>query len=305
MRREQKSYAVAGVFFAVMAYAWAAILIRWAEPAHPLAIAFWRVFIAAIVMTPFYWIGNPPDLPKTTKRQYLLMLLAGLFLCFHFATWITSLSYTTVATAVFLILLQPIFIAIAAHWLLQEHLNRWNIGAMLITVMGALLICGGDFQFESNHLFGSFLAFIGAIGSAGYLFIARVARPDRMSQGGGVRLNRYLPPVYWVAAIGMLIVCLVAKVELFPFPAKTWISLISLALIPTVIGHSLFNWALRYLPAFSVNISIVGEPVGASLLAFFLLAERPSAGLLIGAPLMILAVILVMLRPPGAGNVTQ
>ncbi len=297
-----KGSAYVGVIIAAIAYAWAAILIRWAQEASPLIIAFYRMVIASVAWTPmfFFWKSKEPARPFS-PRQFRYMLIAGGFLCFHFATWTASLSYTTVASAVFLILLQPLLIAIAAHIILKERLNRWNVAAIFITLGGSFLIYHGDLQLGRQYFFGDILALIGAIGSTGYLFMARIARPDRQGAEPGIPLNRYLPVVYWTATIGLGFICLITGQSYAPYSFNTWMGLIALGLIPTVIGHSLFNWALRYLPAFSVNIALVGEPLGASLLAYFLLQEVPSKGLLLGAPLMILAVFLVFSFPPESG----
>ncbi len=295
-----KRYAALATLFAVFAYAWAAVLIRWAGEASPFAIAFYRMLVASIVWTPAYWMGRVGHGKRNTvsRREIGLMILAGGFLCFHFATWISSLSYTTVASAVFLMLAQPIMVAIAAHFFLGERLNRVNILAFFTTIAGALLIFGGDLQLGPGFLRGDLLALIGAAGSGAYLFIARIVRPSRPGRSEGIPLYRYLPWVYWSATIGLLILCIVTGERLGPFTTQTWLALLALGLVPTVIGHSLFNWSLGYLPAFQVNIALVGEPIGASLLAFLLLAEMPSSGLFWGASLMILSVVLVYLKPP-------
>ncbi len=299
MRNRKKTLAFAGLILAVFSYAWAAILIRWASDAQPLAIAFWRVAITAIVWQVFAGVNRVRGKSNTiTDRQRKLIILAGLFLCFHFATWISSLSYTTIASASFLILVQPLLIAVAAHLFLHEKLNRWNILGMILTVVGAGLICGGDLSLDRQHLFGDGLALLGAIGSTAYLFVARLARPDKPGGEKGIALIDYLPNVYLVSAFGLLVINLVGGIPLVGYSSKTWLFLIVLAFIPTVIGHSLFNWAMRYLPAFTVNILVVGEPIGASILAYLLLSEIPSQGLIFGSLLMLVAVILIVVFPP-------
>ncbi len=290
---------------AVPALACAAILVRWASEADPIAIAFWRVTIAAAVWTPAFLVTGKKKTSGISARQWKMMLIAGGFLCFHFATWTSSLFYTNVSSAVFMILIQPILIAIAAHYFLKERLNYWNVAAIITTLIGASLICGGDLELGPTYLFGDLLAFLGAIGSTGYLFIARLARPEREGKGSGIPIYRYLAPVYWTASVGLFVICLVKGIPLTPFSSQTWASLLALGLVSTVIGHSLLNWSLGYFPAFAVNIFIVGEPLGASLLAYLFLSEIPSAGLLAGAPLMILSVILVVFRPPGSGLESQ
>ncbi len=287
------------VIFAVFAYAWAAILIRWASEASPMVIAFYRMLIGTVVWAPFYFYRSRNSPPvRITPRQWRFMLLAGLALCFHFATWITSLSYTTVASSVFLIMTQPIMVAVAAHFILHERLNRMSLVAMGLTVVGSFLIFGGDFAVSRRALFGDFLALLGAVGAGIYLFVARIARPDRENGEAGVPLAQYLPVVYATATVGLGLLALVRGDSFGPFQPQTWRAILALGLVPQVIGHSLLNWALGYLPALQVNITLVGEPVGASLLALLLLGESPSAGLLAGSPLLILAVVLIFIKPP-------
>lgn len=291
--------AYAGVLIAIVAYSWAAILIRWAEEASPLVIAFYRMAIASVVFAPLYFLQ--PKKRRTAKlsaKQSRWIIIAGVALAFHFATWISSLRYTTVSSSVFLILTQPIMVAIVAHFTLHEKLNRVNLIAMAMTVFGSLIIFGGDFAVSQRALFGDVLAVLGAMGAGIYLFSARIVRPDRGDGDSGVPLLRYLPPVYGIAAVLLGVMALVNGDSFWPLSGRTWLALLALGLVPQVIGHSLLNWSLRYLPALPVNISLVGEPVGASLLAFLLLDEIPSTGLLFGSPILIVAVVMIFLHPP-------
>ena len=298
---QKGSQATAAVVIAVFAYAWAAILIRLAQEASPLVIAFYRMLIGTVVWAPFYFYRSKKEVPaKITPRQWRYMLLAGLGLCFHFATWITSISYTTIASAVFLIMTQPIMVAVAAHFILKERLNKLSLVAMGLTVIGALLIFGGDFSISQRALFGDFLALLGALGAGIYLFIARIVRPDREGEAPGIPINKYLPVVYATATIGLGLLAVIRGDRFAPFETNTWWAILALGLVPQVIGHSLLNWALKYLPALQVNITIVGEPIGASILAFLLLHEMPSSGLLAGSPFLILAVFLIFRKPPKA-----
>ncbi len=291
-------FAFAGVIIAVLSYAWSAIFIRIAADASPLAIAFYRMLIAAVFWAPaFWWRPRNEARVKFSSRQIKFVLLAGVFLCCHFATWITSLRYTTVASAVFMILMQPVLVAIAAHFILKERLQKIHVIGLVITVIGAMIITWGDVQIKPEYLGGDLLAFIGAGLAGAYLMVGRFARPDHPEHGGGVPLHRYLPPVYAVATIGLYLLCLLNGVKLTGFETNTWWALLGVGLIPTVIGHSLFNWAIRYLPALPVNIALVGEPIGATLLAWWLFKETPAAGILVGGPLMILAVVLIVLTP--------
>ncbi len=285
--------------FAAFAYAWAAIFIRWSEPAGPLAIAFYRMLVATAFWLPFF-IYQKSQAKRTspTRRQWWYMLLAGVFLCLHFATWTTSLVYTSVSSAVFLILTQPIMVAVAAHFILGERLTLLHWIALVFAVLGAGIIFNGDISISREHLFGDVLALIGAFFSGAYFFMARLARPDTQNGTPGVYLATYLAPVYGLSAVGLLIITLAFGESLGPFPRESWLAMLGLGLIPTVIGHSLFNYSLKHLSALSVNIALVIEPVGASILAIFLFSESPTTGLLVGSPFLIVAVVMIFFRPP-------
>ncbi len=289
---------------AIIACSWAAIFIRWADDASPLVIAFYRMLIASIFWVPLFWVGHSKSSAKPKKlssKQLKLMVVSGIFLALHFAFWITSLRYTSISSSVFLILTQPIMVAIAAHFFLSERLNRWNLLALLATLIGALLIIGGDINLSSDHLKGDLLALIGAASVGVYFIIARIVRPDKEDEPG-VELFRYLPIVYTTATLTLFVICLIFGESFGPFAKQTWWALIALGIVPTIIGHSLFNWSLKYLPSLPVNIALVGEPIGASVLAFILLSEYPSKGLLIGSIFMVLAVVLVFVKPPKKEN---
>ena len=196
-------------------------------------------------------------------------------------------------------------VAIAAHFLLKERLNRFHIIGLVITIIGALIITWGDIQIKPEYMAGDILAFIGAGLAGAYLMMGRLVRPDHPEYGMGVPLHRYLPPVYFFATIGLLLLCYFNRETLTGFNSTTWLALLGVGLIPTVIGHSLFNWAIRYLPALPVNIALVGEPIGATLLAWWLFSETPAKGILVGGPLMIIAVILIYRTPQTIGDTTR
>lgn len=296
----KQRYAYIGVIIAIIAFAWSAIFIRLASEAPPLIIAFYRMLIASLFWTPFFFYKRKNHLlhPKLTSKHWKWIILAGIFLCFHFATWITALTLTTVGSAVFMILLQPLFIALAAHIWLKERLRKIHFVALALTILGALLITWGDLQIKKEYLVGDILALLGAALAAGYLFIARMTQTGVVGSKSGLHLFQYLPIVYWVATIGLFVLCVITNENFFSYSDKTWWAILGTGVIPTIIGHSLFNWAMRYLPALTVNIALVGEPIGSTILAFLFFQEAVSIGILLGGPLMMIAVLLVVRFPP-------
>lgn len=296
-----------GVIIAIFAFTWSAIFIRFAQDAPPLVIAFYRMLIASIFWTPFLWKTKTRsnNHPKLLPSHWKWIVLAGTFLCLHFATWITSLTLTTVGSAVFMILLQPLLIALAAHIWLKEHLKKVHFIALTLTIIGALCITWGDVQIKREYLVGDIFALVGAALAGAYLFVAKITQSGMVGSRQGLHLFQYLPRVYWVATIGLFLLCLVNGDSFYPYEMNTWWAIIGTGLIPTIIGHSLFNWAMKYLPALTVNIALVGEPIGSTILAWYFFGEKISNGILAGGPLMILAVILIVKFPTKRSELTQ
>jgi drug/metabolite transporter (DMT)-like permease len=273
-----------GIIIAVLALSVPAIFIRLAQ-ADSLSIAFLRLAFAALLLWPFTGRQVLPALKNLTLAERWRVVAAGAGLGIHLMLWITSVKLTTIASASFLVICQPILVAIIAHFLLKERLNRWVNLALLLTLIGSALINMGDLTLSPEYLRGDFLALLAAIMAALYIVAARSVRRE-------IRLLPYITVLYSVAALVVLPITLLAGAPLFTLSGSTYFWCLMLALIPTLIGHSLFNWALRYLKAFTVNSSIVVEPLVATLLAWMIFQEKPSPWLYPGAILLVLALII-------------
>ncbi len=164
---------------------------------------------------------------------------AGMFLGIHMFFWVTAVTKTTVASASFLIITQPLMVAVLAHFLLSEKINRWVVYAIILTVTGAALINGGDMELGPEYLWGDLLALMGAVMAAFYLLAGRSVRPK-------IDIMPYITIVYGIAAIVLLPVCLLFGAPLFSLSGKAYFWIVMLALVPTLIGHSFFNWARTY-----------------------------------------------------------
>lgn len=267
----------------ILAISTAAVLIRQAA-APALVIAAWRLTVAAAVLLPF-------ELARTRRRPPLESLrwcaLSGLFLAVHFATWIASLSYTSVASSVVLVTTNPIFVGLASRWLLKEPLSRRTAWGIAVAFGGAVVVGWGDFGAGKAPLLGDALALAGALAASAYLIAGRAAR-RRLGAGA------YAAWTYSFAAALLLAAALGLGLPLAPYPAATVRALVLLALVPQLVGHTALNWALGHLPAATVAVVILGEPVGAGLLAFALLGEAPSAPTLGGGGLILAGVWLAL-----------
>jgi drug/metabolite transporter (DMT)-like permease len=258
-------------------------------------IAAFRMAFASLALAPLALTRHRADLKKLTRTEWFLALLAGLFLALHFALWISSLEYTSVASSVVLVTTTPLWVALAAPFALKESIGRSVLIGMVLALAGGIIVGLSDtcqlgqagllclslnVLFKGQALLGNFLALAGAWMAAGYLLIGRRVRAK-------LPLIPYIFIVYSMAAAALIVMMLVAGQSLFGYQPLTYLWLLALALIPQLLGHSTFNWALRYLPASFIAVSLLGEPVGSTILAYFLLKETPGLLKLIGAFLIL------------------
>ena len=295
---------------AILAVSTASILIRFAQQDAPsITIAALRLTFAALVLAPIVMLRNRAELASLTRRQLWLALASGLFLAIHFGTWITSLQYTSVASSVVLVSTGPLWVALFSPLVLRERIGAGAIAGLAISVVGGIIIAGGDsctleggFHCggltstpQGASLWGNILALFGAWAVTGYLLIGRRLRTE-------LSLTPYVFLAYGSAAVLLLITAVATKSPLFHLPSRTYVWIALLALIPQLIGHSTYNWALKYLPATAVAVTTLGEPVGSAILAYFVLREQPGVLVLFGAAL-ILAGIYVCVRGTTLGRV--
>jgi drug/metabolite transporter (DMT)-like permease len=292
----------------ILAVSAASILIRYAQrEADSLVIAAWRLGLATLVLAPVALTRHRAELVALKGSELGLALLSGFFLAVHFAAWITSLTYTSVASSVVLVSTAPLWVALLSPIMLKEPLTRPVILGMALALAGGIVVSVSDTcalsaggltcpplsEFVHGRAFwGDLLALAGAWAVAGYLIIGRKLRKR-------VSLLSYIFVVYGMAALALLGVVWFAELPLFGFSPFTYLMLLGLGLIPQLLGHSAFNYALAYLSAAYVSVTTLGEPVGSSILAYFLLSETPSALKLAGAAL-ILAGIYIASRNPAA-----
>jgi drug/metabolite transporter (DMT)-like permease len=271
----------------IVAVSFASIFIRLAE-APSLVIAAGRLTIASLILAPAALIRGKEELRALTRGDLQLALLSGLFLGLHFATWISSLEYTSVASSVVFVDTSPLFVGLASHLLLKERVSRQMSAGITVAVLGGIIIGYGDFGLGARELFGDFLALAGAMAVSGYFLVGRKLRRH-------LSLLSYIFLVYATAAAFLVTLCLVTGQPFSGYSQQTYLMFILLAIVPQIIGHSSFNWALRYLPATFVGVGTLGEPVGSAILACFILHEVPTLTK-IGGGVLILAGIYISSR---------
>ena len=257
----------AGLGAGVVVLSFASIIIR-VTPAPSIVIAAGRLAVATLVLTPFYWARFPVRRSELKGIPVLPVLVSGVLLAAHFALWIESLNRTSVASSVVLVAMNPIFAAALSPLILHERVS-WRIAlAVVLGIVGAVVVAGP--QLGSGAVTsGNLLALGGAACAAGYLMAGRRVRP-RLS------LLSYIYIVYGVAALLLLVVMFMSGQSFAGHRWQAYLFISLLGLGPQLIGHTSFNWALRYVPAPTVAMAVLGEPVGTTLLAWLLLRQPPT-----------------------------
>jgi drug/metabolite transporter (DMT)-like permease len=291
------------IVIAILAVSTASIFVRFAQHEAPsIVIAALRLGFAVVAIAPFAIFRYRNELRALTHRELLLGAFSGSCLAIHFAAWITSLEYTSVVSSVVLVSTGPLWVALLSPLFLREPLTRYVLIGMLLALLGGVVIALGD-SCQIDHglvcpslsgflrgdaLLGNFLALVGAWALAGYLMIGRSLR-------SGMSLVPYIFVVYGAAATALFAAMFASGQSPLGFSGLTYVWILLLALLPQLIGHTTYNWALRYLPVTLVAITTLGEPIGSAVLAYFILREMPASLTLFGG-LVILVGIYVSSR---------
>jgi drug/metabolite transporter (DMT)-like permease len=269
----------------------AAILISLAraEGIPVIAIASLRLSVAAAVAAPIALIRAGGELRRLCRGDLLLGLAAGILLALHFAFWTSSLDRTSVMSSVVFVSTNPLFVALASALLLREKVGRWTLAGIVVAVAGGAIIGLADAGKGGGDWFwGDLLALLGAVSASGYLLIGRELR-KRLS------LPAYIGIAYTTAAVTLLAI---AGITRTPFLGHSWKGYLFTALLaagPQLIGHTAYNWALKYVSATFVTVTLLAEPIGATLLAIPVLSQVPSP-MGLGGGMLILMGILVAAR---------
>ena len=248
--------------FSILCMSTSSIIIRFCT-APALIISFYRVlFTSAIAGS----LGSRSagGIRSISRQDFGIIAASGVFLALHLGFWISSLSYTSISSSVLFTNLQVIFVLILSAWLLKERVNCWVTGGIMAALAGSLLIVQGDWQ--TGKLMGDMLALLSGLFVAIYLLIGRKVR---------VRVDvwTYTALAAGSAAVVLLAACLVGGFNFGGYPRLDWLWFLLQALAPGIGGHASLNWALKYLKAPVVSVSVLGESVGASLLAYIIFGE--------------------------------
>ncbi|WJY27812.1 MULTISPECIES: DMT family transporter [Sporosarcina] len=247
--------------------------------------AFYRMFFSVIFMLPVFLLKYRKEIRVLTKRDWVFSTLAGIFLAFHFIFWFESLNYTSVASSTVLVTLQPIFAFAGTYFFFKEKISVKTILSAVIAIMGSVIISFGDFRLGGSAFFGDVLALIGCALITAYLLFGQDVR-QRLS------LITYTFVVYSISSAALFLYVIIKGEALVPAVQSDWVWFVLLALIPNLLGHTLFNWAIRWVSTNAISIAILFEPVGASILAYYVFGESLSAAQIIGGIVVLLGILL-------------
>jgi drug/metabolite transporter (DMT)-like permease len=234
--------------------------------APALITAAYRVGLASLILIPLAAWKARDELRRLSFSEIRLAVLSGFFLALHFATWISSLDYTAIANSVVLVNTIPLWVGLFTPLIAKDRLARTTMISIIISVVGGVIIGFGDFASGGRALLGDLLAVLGAICAAIYLLL-----------GGNLRrklsLITYVALCYGSAALFLWGVVLVLNLSLTGYSTQTVAAFWAMAIISQIIGHSSYNWALKWFSAGFVAVALLGEPIGATILAYVIFDE--------------------------------
>lgn len=270
----------------IIAISFSAIFVKWSD-APATILSMYRMWLAGIFMLPMVYI-NRKEFKKLSKKDWWFLLFSGAFLALHFALWFGSLKLTTVASSTIILALQPLVSLVGGFLLYRERTTSSAIMTMGIAIIGAMMIGWGDIGLSKASLLGDLLSFLSVIAVVGYLLIGQ-------SIVKKVSHWVYTSTVFLIAAL-LLTIFNVSSGEAFTgYPPKEWGIFLLLAIVPSL-SHVINNWLLNYVNATTISMSILGEPVGATILAVILLDERLSGSQIAGGLLVLAGVFYFLLQ---------
>ena len=284
----------AGVSIGIVAISFASIFIRFCNDVPSIMIATYRLTLSSIILL-IIAKSKGIGLSSYNKKHLLMGILGGFFLSLHFSFWISSLKFTSVASSVVLVATNPIFIGIFSYLFFKEKQPAELILGIILSFLGSIILVVGDSGLQGltvqnpSFLLGDILAFLGAIMASGYLMVGSKLREE-------MDVLPYISMVYTFSASFLLITSISLQVPFTGYKPSSYFYMVLLAIVPQLIGHTAFNWALKHLKASMVAITILGEPIGASILAYIIFRETIKSFQSVGIILIFLAIIIASRR---------
>ncbi len=291
-----KNKAYIALFISIVSVSFAAIfittLLNLYPETEPLSIAFYRLFFTALLIMPFVLFHSKTrqEIISIPRPTFLIMIAIGIILAAHFALWITSLKFTSVASSVILVTAHPILVGPISHYFLKERLSIVNTTGIIISVSGVTILVTGNFglgSFTLDSLEGNILAILGGAAAGLYILGGRKIRKT-------VSVGSYAFIVYSIGTIVLLAICLFYNVPLNNLSLDAYIIIFLMAIVAGIFGHTLYNWSLKHIRASVASVVLLGEPLGSTLLAFALpwIQQTPSYYTIIGGAIILSGIYL-------------
>ncbi|KGR91699.1 membrane protein [Ureibacillus massiliensis 4400831 = CIP 108448 = CCUG 49529] len=275
------------ILIGVISISLSAILVKLAT-ADAGVIAFYRMLFSVLIMSPIFFMKHTHEIKLITKRDWIFSTIAGVFLAFHFILWFESLNYTSVASSTVLVTLQPLFAFVGTYFFFKEPLTLKTVISGLIAILGSFLISWGDFQVSGTALYGDMLALIACALITGYLLFGQDVRKR-------ISLITYTMVVYSISTICLFLYVIVKGESFGPYSSMDWLWFLLLAIIPNLFGHTLFNWALKWVSTNIISVAVLFEPIGAALLAYIVFSESLIPSQIIGGIVVIVGITLFVI----------
>lgn len=270
------------VLLGVIGVSLSAIFVR-ISTAPSIILVLYRVCIASLLLSPYVFIKSRKELFELSLRDVLLCMVSGVFLGLHFTAYFTSLSFTSIASAVVLVDTEVFFVAFGSILLLKERISKGTWGGILLTFTGSVIIAMADAGIGSDVIKGDILAFSGAFFMAVYTMIGAVCRKK-------ISTTVYTFLVYTSSAVTMLMISIMKGIPLIGYDSINWISALGMAVFCTLMGHSIFSWGLKYLPSSFISTIKLLEPVFASILGLICFGEVPGVYVALGGIIVIIGI---------------
>ena len=284
---DNKRLAYFALIIGIFAISTSAILIRWSS-SDPLVIGSYRQTFATFLFLPFLLKDKFQEILNLSSKEIFELVIIGILLGAHFGFWISSVKATSVAASVLLGTCHIVYVSIIGWVVFGEKLHSRGIIGTVIALAGIIILFWGDLVEDPGNFKGNFLAFISGILAGLYYLGGRKHRRN-------ISLPTYAFVVYLSSAIIMWFVVIIQGLEYKSMPNSELQLFFLMALVPTLLGHTMQNWALAFLPAYIISITLLAEPVGSGLLAWYIFNEVPSLGVLVGGLIVLVGVYSVAL----------
>ncbi|OXS59905.1 EamA family transporter [Cohnella sp. CIP 111063] len=276
----------------MIAISFAPILVRYSDA--PVSVqGMYRMLFTVLLMLPF-GMRQLRATASISRKDWGLLGLAGFFLALHFLLWMASLTYTSIASSTIILTLEPVFVMIGAYFVFRDRIGKLPLLGLTLALAGAFVVGSGDFRISGEAFKGDMLSFLGMLAVVVNMLLAKVILR---------RVSSYLYSliVFAIAFVCFAIYNAALGINVVDYVPREWLIFVLLAIVPTVLGHMIFNWLLQYVSPTTISMSVLAEPVGASLLGLMLFGEMLTTSQLIGGAFIIAGLLLYM-RTESSGS---